>query len=133
MKKQKQPKRTQPAAKRRDRRRKNPALANFGPISKMTEDMLLDPAFCSFLSSALPVAFPGLGRKILGPIKPGSTLKLVEVECVCGGNCLCHTGMQIAGIPCPPDCKNSGNRFDGCHRCDCASEDQHAGVRSEKE
>lgn len=23
-------------------------------------------------------------------------------------------GVQIGGVPCPPDCKN----FDGCHRCD---------------
>jgi len=25
----------------------------------------------------------------------------------------------LGGIPCPPDCQNRGNRFDGCH-CQCA-------------
>lgn len=39
--------------------------------------------------------------------------------CICDGKCLCHSGVQLAGIPCPADCPNQGKRFDGCHRCDC--------------
>lgn len=42
--------------------------------------------------------------------------------CVCKGECACHHGLQIAGVPCPPECPNHGKRFDGCHRCDCTGE-----------
>jgi hypothetical protein len=38
--------------------------------------------------------------------------------CRCGGSCLCHVFAQLGGVPCPPDCPNFGNHFDGCHRCD---------------
>lgn len=40
-------------------------------------------------------------------------------NCACRGECLCHSGVQIAAVPCPSDCPNAGTRFDGCHRCDC--------------
>lgn len=40
-------------------------------------------------------------------------------RCVCGGQCPCHSGVQIAAVSCPPNCPNAGARFDGCHRCDC--------------
>lgn len=40
-------------------------------------------------------------------------------DCGCGGYCPCHTGVQIAAVPCPPDCPFIGDHFDGCHRCDC--------------
>jgi hypothetical protein len=39
--------------------------------------------------------------------------------CRCKGDCPCHIFMQLAGVPCPTDCPNFGNHFDGCHRCDC--------------
>ncbi len=29
----------------------------------------------------------------------------------------CQT--PYVGIPCPPDCPNFGNHFDGCHICNC--------------
>ena len=44
-------------------------------------------------------------------------------ECVCKGACPCHTGIQLLGVPCPPDCPNVGTRFDGCHRCDCGNKE----------
>lgn len=40
-------------------------------------------------------------------------------KCICGGQCPCHTGVQLLAVPCPPNCPNIGTRFDGCHRCDC--------------
>jgi hypothetical protein len=45
--------------------------------------------------------------------------QMAASDCVCKGDCLCHTGMQIAGVPCPPECPNAGKFLDGCHRCDC--------------
>lgn len=44
-----------------------------------------------------------------------------DSKCACKGTCACHTGIQIAAVPCPPGCPNAGTRFDGCHRCDCSS------------
>ena len=83
-------------------------------------DLVQDAAFGAMLGRVLfPALFPGLGRKVFDSLKPGSTLKLVEIECACGGTCFCHTGLQLAGVPCPPDCPNYGNHLDGCHRCDC--------------
>lgn len=52
---------------------------------------------------------------MLAKNKPPTT----SAKCVCGGECLCHTGVQIAAVPCPPGCPNIGTRLDGCHRCDC--------------
>jgi hypothetical protein len=43
--------------------------------------------------------------------------------CICGGECLCHTGVQIAAVPCPPDCPSIGTRLDGCHRCGCGNKE----------
>jgi len=57
----------------------------------------------------------GLGHLMRGFI--GSS-RIKASECICKGECLCHTGLQIAGQPCPPDCKHYGDHFDGCHRCD---------------
>lgn len=45
--------------------------------------------------------------------------KMDGATCVCKGECLCHTGVQLAGVPCPADCPNYGKYLDGCHRCDC--------------
>lgn len=50
----------------------------------------------------------------------GAERKKAYQSCACHGECLCHSGVQIAAVPCPPDCPNAGTRFDGCHRCDCA-------------
>ncbi len=40
------------------------------------------------------------------------------MNCRCGGSCLCHVLAQLGGVPCPRDCPNFGNHFDGCHACD---------------
>jgi hypothetical protein len=51
----------------------------------------------------------------------GPPLSQAGLACVCGGACLCHTGVQIAAVSCPPGCPSIGTRFDGCHRCDCGA------------
>lgn len=89
-------------------------------IMANVEDAELGGMLGRVLGSLLfPMLCPGFGRKVFDSLKPGSTLKIVEVECACGGTCACHTGLQIAGVPCPPDCPNYGDHLDGCHRCDC--------------
>jgi len=42
----------------------------------------------------------------------------LALDCVCKGKCDCHLTL-LMGVPCPTTCKNYGNHFDGCHRCDC--------------
>lgn len=39
-------------------------------------------------------------------------------ECYCKGQS-CAGCVGQFGEPCPPDCANRGNHFDGCHRRDC--------------
>lgn len=60
-----------------------------------------------------------MGIKVDGKSRKG--LRPNPIKCKCGGKCLCHTGIQIAGVSCPVTCKNYGNRFDGCHKCQCGS------------
>ena len=38
--------------------------------------------------------------------------------CRCGGLCSCHAMGPSFGFPCPVECPNHGNHFDGCHQCD---------------
>jgi hypothetical protein len=90
--------------KRRRRLRRNPA-------AQMDPDVLL---------SALTGEMPPEMHLLLGIAHLASLRKSKQTDCACKGECLCHTGMQILGVPCPPDCKNFGNHFDGCHRCDAA-------------
>lgn len=47
---------------------------------------------------------------------------LRDKPCVCNGACTCHATGPLGGVACPLDCPNQGSRFDGCHRCDCASQ-----------
>lgn len=56
----------------------------------------------------------------------------LEADCHCAGSCPCHTGVQITGVPCPPDCPNYGKRFDGCHRCDCKPQSANAKSRKRR-
>ena len=107
--------------KKPKKRRPNPlGKKGFQKYLDKQADLMQDAAFGAMLGRVLfPALFPGLGRKVFDSLKPGSTLKLVEIECACGGTCFCHTGLQLAGVPCPLDCPNYGNHLDGCHRCDC--------------
>jgi hypothetical protein len=57
-------------------------------------------------------------RSLAGNKRPTSSS-----NCSCNGECLCHTGVQLCSVPCPPDCPSIGTRFDGCHRCDCGKKD----------
>jgi hypothetical protein len=94
------------------KRRKNPAF-NIAPADlRTTICNVRDASLFSFAAAALNLltAYGGIGK--LEPFK---------TDCVCGGTCLCHTGLQLAGVPCPADCPNADKHFDGCHRCDCVS------------
>jgi len=62
-----------------------------------------------------------------------STTRSTGLSCKqCGGRCLCHTGVQLAGIPCPVTCTNWGKRFDGCHLCDCGREARETRVKASR-
>lgn len=99
-----------PAEKKRKQRRghrKNPAHGQALP------PRVKENAMVTFLMG-------GLRGLISAGYVDMSKATLAKVDCVCEGECLCHTGLQIAGVPCPPDCPNHGKVLDGCHRCDCA-------------
>lgn len=54
-------------------------------------------------------------RALAGNKRPTSS-----TDCPCGGECLCHTGIPLAAVPCPPGCPGISNWLDACHRCDCS-------------
>lgn len=113
-----------PHAPKARRRYRHPTYK--GPITnRELEDILETLAAMSYRSEFLVDMAKRMGvrpsqllltiRDLMGGKPPASTKK-----CVCRGACLCHTGVQIAAVPCPPGCPNAGTRFDGCHRCDCS-------------
>jgi hypothetical protein len=95
----------------RRKQRKNPTY-NMAKDLRAAGRMAQDAALFSFAAAALNL-FLAYGGKV-------GKFETVKIDCVCGGSCLCHSGLQIAGVPCPADCINAGTQLDGCHRCDCA-------------
>lgn len=104
-------------AHNRKRLRKNPGFGTPAADLKAATKFAQDAAFFSFAAAALNL-LSAYGVGASGKLTP------VKINCVCEGVCLCHTGLQLAGVPCPSDCPNFGNHFDGCHRCDCATKPQ---------
>ena len=106
--------------KRRAPLRKNPAFTDLTPLGRgMLLGMIL-PSIESSIGSDIVTGMAYLARGIANAKASKSAS-----ECTCKGECTCHMFAQIGGQPCPPDCKNYGNHFDGCHRCDpqCQSEE----------
>jgi len=110
MKRLKPPKKTPTKTRPRKRKsRKNPSALADADMLQLVGDMAMGAALMAAL------------RKIAsGEITLETEAETQAEACQCNGECPCHTGAQIAGVPCPPDCPNFGNHFDGCHRCDCS-------------
>jgi hypothetical protein len=132
--------------KRRGHKRPNPAFtpANFGLGVFSDMDVLISTTGDAMVNAALAgctlqdkiiisQVIKVMLRPILSKLSERSKENAVDdimnggmssKDCVCKGECPCHTGLQIAGVLCPTNCPNYGNHFDGCHRCNCPEPDQ---------
>ena len=107
-----------PAPKRRRRvRHPNPKVPTSGPWFPAVDDMVETTVGMVLVEMIRKVGIKP--THILTALNLLTQTKESNTACACGGECLCHCGIQIAAVPCPPDCPNIGTRFDGCHRCDC--------------
>ena len=118
-----------PRARNKQKRRalrRNPVPPRRNPVPPLSAlpTFALGEFFGGVLRGLFPEAIRKFEQEVSGHAStvPAIT-KPAELECAgCEGTCLCHhLGAPVGGVACPPECPNYGKRFDGCHKCDCAT------------